>query len=74
MTRIALIKLLAPPFDTGREEPGYIKGYPPRPVSAKNGAQYTHAATWSVLAMARLGEGEQAMNLFSTAQPLAPHK
>jgi len=63
-----LIKLLAPPFDTGREEPGYIKGYPPG--IRENGAQYTHAATWSVLAMARLGEGEQAMKLFRLLNPL----
>ncbi|MEO0998307.1 MAG: hypothetical protein AAFX58_12395, partial [Pseudomonadota bacterium] len=37
-----LIRLLAPPFDTGSEDPGYIKAYPPG--VRENGGQYTHAA------------------------------
>ena len=41
-----LILLLAPPFDDGAVDPGYIKGYPPG--IRENGAQYTHAATWVV--------------------------
>jgi cyclic beta-1,2-glucan synthetase len=63
-----LIKLLSPPFDKGRADPGYIKGYPPG--IRENGAQYTHAATWSVWAMARLGDGEKAMQLFRLLNPL----
>ena len=63
-----LIKLLAPPFDKGRDEPGYIKGYPPG--IRENGAQYTHAATWAVWATARLGDGDRAMQLFRFLNPL----
>ena len=37
--------------------PGYIKGYPPG--IRENGGQYTHAAAWSVIALARLGEGRR---------------
>lgn len=63
-----LIKLLTPAFDTGPQNPGYIKGYPPG--VRENGAQYTHAATWSVLAMARLGQGDRAMALFRLLNPI----
>jgi cyclic beta-1,2-glucan synthetase len=63
-----LILLLAPPFDTSAHDPGYIKGYPPG--IRENGAQYTHAATWAIWAMARLGNGERAMNLFRLLNPI----
>ena len=38
-------------------EPGYIKGYVPG--VRENGGQYTHAAIWSVIAFAALGDGEE---------------
>ena len=41
---------LRPSFRPWRLEPGYIKGYVPG--IRENGGQYTHAATWVVLAMA----------------------
>ena len=40
--------LLTPPFDKTPNDPGYIKGY--LPGVRENGAQYTHAALWAVLA------------------------
>ena len=49
--------LLTPPFDRGRSEPGYIKGYPPG--IRENGGQYTHAALWAVLAFADAGRRRQ---------------
>ena len=55
-----LIQLFDPPFDTGALQPGYIKGYVPG--IRENGGQYTHAATWVVLAMALQGRGERAWN------------
>jgi len=64
--RIAL--LLAPPFDHGIEEPGYIKGYPPG--IRENGGQYTHAASWVVMAVARLGAGDEAVELFHMINPI----
>jgi cyclic beta-1,2-glucan synthetase len=60
--------LFAPPFDKSAHDPGYIKGYPPG--IRENGGQYTHAATWSVMAMARLGEGGKAFDLFSLLNPI----
>ena len=44
-----LVLLLTPPFDKTPLDPGYIKGYPPG--IRENGGQYTHAATWVILAL-----------------------
>ncbi len=64
-----LLLLLAPPFDKSPRDPGYIKGYVPG--IRENGAQYTHAALWTVLAMARLGAGDRAGALMRMLNPLA---
>ena len=50
--------LFTPPFDRTPLDPGYIKGYPPG--IRENGGQYTHAALWSVMAFAMLGDGDKA--------------
>jgi cyclic beta-1,2-glucan synthetase len=63
-----LMVLLAPPFDHTALDPGYIKGYPPG--IRENGGQYTHAALWSVIAFATLGEGDKAYGLFSLLNPI----
>ncbi len=63
-----LLLLLTPPFDQTRQDPGYIKGY--LPGVRENGAQYTHAALWAVLATARLGRGDRAFELFQMLNPL----
>ena len=63
-----LLLLLTPPFDRSPRDPGYIKGYVPG--VRENGAQYTHAALWTVLAMARLGDGERAGELMRMLNPL----
>lgn len=42
-----ILKLLAPPFDRGGKEPGYIKGY--LPGVRENGGQYTHGALFFAL-------------------------
>jgi cyclic beta-1,2-glucan synthetase len=65
-----LILLLTPPFNDGPLDPGYIKGY--LPGIRENGAQYTHAATWVVQAIARLGQGRLAFELFQILNPI-PH-
>lgn len=62
-----LIKLLTPPFDRTPNDPGYIKGY--LPGVRENGAQYTHAALWTVLATAMRGDGERALELFQMINP-----
>ena len=60
--------LFTPPFDKTPVDPGYIKGYPPG--IRENGGQYTHAALWSVMAFAALGEGDKAAALFSMLNPI----
>ena len=64
--RLAL--LFTPPFDRTPLDPGYIKGYPPG--LRENGGQYTHAALWSVMALAGIGEGDEAAALFSLLNPI----
>jgi cyclic beta-1,2-glucan synthetase len=64
----ALALLFTPPFDLSAVDPGYIKGYPPG--IRENGGQYTHAATWSVLALAALGHADEAASLFSLLNPI----
>ena len=46
-----------------RLHPGYVPGV------RENGGQYTHAALWTVLAFARLGDGDRAMELFAMLNP-----
>jgi cyclic beta-1,2-glucan synthetase len=63
-----LVLLFTPPFDKASPDPGYIKGY--LPGVRENGGQYTHAAIWSVLAFAALGDGDTAGELFSLLNPI----
>lgn len=63
-----LIRLLTPPFDRGDRDPGYIKGYVPG--VRENGAQYTHAALWAVMAAARRGDAARAFEWFQFLNPL----
>jgi cellobiose phosphorylase len=63
-----LVKLLTPAFDDGELEPGYIKGYVPG--VRENGGQYTHAAVWTIIAFAMLGNGETAYELFHLVNPI----
>ena len=63
-----LVKLFTPPFDHSAKDPGYIKAYPPG--LRENGGQYTHAAMWTTLAFALLGDGDRAGELFSLLNPI----
>jgi cyclic beta-1,2-glucan synthetase len=63
-----LALLFTPPFDQTPLDPGYVKGYPPG--LRENGGQYTHAAAWSVIAFARLGQAEKAAELFAMLNPI----
>jgi cyclic beta-1,2-glucan synthetase len=60
--------LLTPPFDRTAKDPGYIKGY--LPGVRENGAQYTHAALWAVMATALRGDGNRAFELYQMLNPL----
>ena len=63
-----MILLLTPPFDKTEHDPGYIKGY--LPGVRENGAQYTHAALWTVFAAAGLHDGDLAFHLYDLLNPL----
>jgi cyclic beta-1,2-glucan synthetase len=64
-----LIRLLTPPFENTPHDPGYIKGY----VAGvrENGGQYTHAATWVVMALARLGRRSDAVRMLEMLSPVS---
>ena len=63
-----VVLLFTPAFDDTSLEPGYIKGY--LPGVRENGGQYTHAAIWSVMAFAALGNGDKAVELFTMLNPI----
>ena len=63
-----IIKLLDPPFEKGKLEPGYIKAYVPG--VRENGGQYTHSAIWAIIAEAMLGKGDKAVELYKMITPI----
>jgi cyclic beta-1,2-glucan synthetase len=63
-----VVLLLTPPFEGSVQDPGYIMGYPPG--VRENGGQYTHGALWVVMALARLGSGDEAAELFHMLNPI----
>lgn len=65
---LSVVRLLTPPFEHTDPSPGYIQGYPPG--IRENGAQYTHAAIWSIIAWCLLGNGEKAFELFNMLNPI----
>jgi len=63
-----LVLLFEPPFEHADPSPGYIKGYPPG--VRENGGQYTHAALWMAMALARKGDGDRAAQLLRLLNPI----
>ncbi|MBR1883658.1 MAG: hypothetical protein IJ809_01730 [Clostridia bacterium] len=63
-----IVKLLYPPFDKPKNNPGYIKAYVPG--TRENGGQYTHAATWLAKAYFELGRDEDAMRILRYINPI----
>lgn len=64
----SLVQLLDPPFDKSDLNPGYIKGYVPG--VRENGGQYTHAAIWTAMAFAKLGDSEKAWKILTMINPI----
>ena len=64
----SIIRLFTPPFANASVDPGYIKAYPPG--VRENGGQYTPAATWVVMALARLGRADEAWRCFNLLNPI----
>jgi len=65
---LQLIQLFDPPFDRSGLQPGYIKGYPPG--IRENGGQYTHAAIWTAIAAAQLGDAARAWEYARMLNPV----
>jgi cyclic beta-1,2-glucan synthetase len=63
-----LVLLFTPPFDKAVPSPGYIQAYPPG--VRENGGQYTHAALWLAMAMARSGDGTRSGQLLRMLNPI----
>ncbi|WP_244483877.1 GH36-type glycosyl hydrolase domain-containing protein [Rhizobium sp. Root482] len=63
-----IIRLFTPPLSGTDQDPGYIKAYPPG--VRENGGQYTHAATWVVLALAAQNRTEDAWRAFEMLNPV----
>ncbi|MEO8598485.1 MAG: glycosyl hydrolase family 65 protein, partial [bacterium] len=64
----AIIQLLDPPFDKSDQNPGYIRGYVPG--VRENGGQYTHAAIWTAMAFAKMGDSQRAWELMQMINPV----
>jgi len=63
-----IIKLLYPPFDAPKNNPGYIKAYVPG--VRENGGQYTHAAIWLAKAYFELGKPDKGLDILSVLNPI----
>ena len=63
-----IVKLLYPPFDKPKNNPGYIKAY--IPGIRENGGQYTHAATWLAKAYFELGKKDEAIEILKYINPI----
>jgi cyclic beta-1,2-glucan synthetase len=63
-----LVLLFDPPFDHSDLNPGYVKGY--IPGVRENGGQYTHAAIWTTMAFAMMGQTERAWELMGMLNPI----
>jgi cyclic beta-1,2-glucan synthetase len=66
--KAGIIRLFTPAFVRSPQDPGYIKAYPPG--VRENGGQYTHAATWVVMALAKMGRSQDAWKCFSLLNPV----
>ena len=65
--RNGLLRLLHPPLQHARPEAGYIQAYPAG--VRENGGQYSHGATWAVMAAAKLQQPERAWRMWKAISP-----
>jgi len=63
-----IVRLFTPPFEKTKLDPGYIKAYPPG--VRENGGQYTHAAIWLGMALAKAGRAADAWRCFELLNPI----
>ena len=63
-----IVKLLYPPFDNPKNNPGYIKAYVPG--VRENGGQYTHAAVWFAKAYFDINESDKGFDILNIINPI----
>jgi len=63
-----IVKLLYPPFDNPKNNPGYIKAYVPG--VRENGGQYTHGAIWLAKAYFETKQKGKAMDILKILNPI----
>jgi cyclic beta-1,2-glucan synthetase len=63
-----LALLFDPPLENFQPFAGYIQAYPPG--VRENGGQYTHAAIWFAMALARQGDGDRAVQILRMLNPV----
>lgn len=63
-----IVKLLYPPFNNPKKDPGYIKAY--LPGVRENGGQYTHAAIWLAKAYFDIGETKKGIEILDIINPI----
>ena len=63
-----VVRLLYPPFDKPKNNPGYIKAYVPG--TRENGGQYTHGATWFSKAYFELKNKEKGIEILKLLNPI----
>ena len=64
--------LLWPPYDGGDERVNGTSTYPPG--AKENGGIFCHAAAWSVIAAAQLGDGDRAYEYYRQLLPSGPSR
>ncbi len=65
---LKIVKLLDPGFKNSKDKPGYIMDYP---IGIReNGGQYTHAVSWYIMALIKIGEKEKAYEYFQMINPI----
>ena len=65
---LKIIKLLTPPFDKTKNNPGYIMNYA-RGIR-ENGGEYTHSVSWYLMALIKLGYYDKAYDYFQMINPI----
>ena len=65
---LGIIKLLDPPFSKTKDIPGYIMDYPKG--IRENGGQYTHAASWYIMSLLKLGLYDRAFDYYQMINPI----
>ncbi|HIS38198.1 MAG TPA: hypothetical protein IAB45_01675 [Candidatus Onthousia faecavium] len=63
-----IIKLLTPPFENSIDNPGYIMNYPKG--IRENGGQYTHATSWYIMALIKIGKYDLANKYYQMINPI----